>query len=81
MRLIKFLVLLVIPLLFFSFLFGWLHLRGQSKLFRVNHDWKWGYVDINGKTIINPQFYDVGNFFAGLAKTKIEEKGKYGFID
>lgn len=40
---------------------------------------KWGFIDINGKTVINPEFERAAPFSEGLAKVKID--GKYGFID
>lgn len=44
---------------------------------------KWGYIDKNGKWIINPQFNYCSNFSNGLAVigTDTEENIKYGFID
>ena len=41
---------------------------------------KWGFVNQNGKRVIDFQFRNVGDFSEGLAPAAIEE-GKYGFID
>lgn len=41
---------------------------------------KWGFVDKNGKTVINPQFSFVKEFSDGKCAVKNEE-GKWGYID
>lgn len=41
---------------------------------------KWGFVDSNGKTVIQPQFYDTGNFSEGLCAVK-DENGNWKYID
>jgi hypothetical protein len=52
----------------------------QNGLAGVESDHKWGYVDENGKLVIQPQFDDESNFFDnGLATVKVN--GKYGIID
>lgn len=39
----------------------------------------WGFIDGNGKLVVNPQFERVGNFHHGLAA--VRWKGKWGYID
>jgi len=52
----------------------------QNGVVGVESDHKWGYVDENGKLVIQPQFDDESNFFDnGLATVKVN--GKYGIID
>ena len=41
---------------------------------------KWGYVNTEGKFLINPQFYDAAWFIEGLAQVSNEE-GKFGYIN
>lgn len=48
-------------------------------LFPVSQDNKFGYIDVGGKIIINPQYEDASNFSEGLARVKV--KGKFGYID
>lgn len=40
----------------------------------------WGFVDKDGKQIINPQFYEVKNFIDGKCAVKNKE-GKWGYIN
>jgi hypothetical protein len=44
---------------------------------------KWGFIDKQGKLVINPQFDRAENFVDGLAPVRIgdEKTGKWGFID
>lgn len=50
---------------------------------------KWGYIDMKGKMVIEPQFDGVNDFSEGLARVNIGGKwngyylvgGKYGYID
>jgi len=48
-------------------------------------DGKWGFIDKQGKTVINPQFYEIwlGSFKQGLAAVQIGDykTGKRGFVD
>ena len=39
---------------------------------------RYGYINAEGKYIINPQFDDAGSFSGGLAAVKM---GKWGYID
>ncbi|MBS1683936.1 MAG: WG repeat-containing protein [Bacteroidetes bacterium] len=41
---------------------------------------KWGYIDKDGKIVINPQFEFAGLFYDGLALVKSADD-KYGYID
>lgn len=43
-------------------------------------DEKWGFVDTDGKTAINPQFANVSNFSEGVCAV-MNSEGKWGFID
>lgn len=52
--------------------------RGES-LADVKIDGKFGYINKQGKIVIEPQFDEAGYFNEGLAKVKIGEKS--GFID
>lgn len=45
----------------------------------VEKDGKWGFVDVNGKMVIKPQFNDARSFSNGLAAVK--QGGLWGFID
>jgi len=48
----------------------------------ANDDGKYGYIDWNGKIVINPQFTYAGLFRNGLAKVRSSgEDAAYGFID
>jgi hypothetical protein len=46
--------------------------------FQENND-QWGYMDITGKTVIQPQFSQAGYFKDGLAKIKTRDL--WGYID
>ena len=55
----------------------------KEGLLDARYDGKWGYIDVNGTTII-PHKYDIGIWFEdGLARVAREEAGQYyfGFID
>ena len=41
---------------------------------------KWGFVDKTGKTVIQPQFEETGNFSEGLCAVK-DENGNWNYID
>lgn len=56
----------------------------------VSVDYKYGFIDTNGKYIINPQFEDVDynlmsfyetNFYDDMGIIPIRSDNKYGFID
>ncbi len=53
--------------------------KGSSPLFRIHRDKGWGFMDRSGKTVIPPQFAEVGDFFSGLARARHESK--CGYID
>ena len=44
---------------------------------------KYGYINKEGKIVINLQFTDAGNFSEGLAKVSLEEgaEKRFGFIN
>ena len=44
---------------------------------------KWGYIDKQGKMVVNPQFDVAHPFVDGLAAVRIgdESTGKWGYID
>jgi hypothetical protein len=39
----------------------------------------WGFIDINGKWVIQPLYHDASSFYEGLASVKVNNK--YGYID
>lgn len=51
----------------------------ELKLIPYKSGAKWGYIDKNGKIIINPQFDYAYNFTEGIACVKSD--GKYGYIN
>jgi hypothetical protein len=52
----------------------------DTEMIPVKAGEKWGYVNTEGKFLINPQFYEAGWFVEGLAQVKNAE-GKYGYIN
>ncbi|HEX8564620.1 MAG TPA: WG repeat-containing protein [Pyrinomonadaceae bacterium] len=68
---------------FFIFiLFVGIHAQNnQSEVFRpIQENGKWGYVDKNGKVVIQPQFYWAEEFSEGLAAFENDE-GLHGYVD
>ena len=51
----------------------------QNYLFQVSIDDKYGYIDITGKIVIDPQFEEGGEFSEGLSDVLIEDN--FGYID
>lgn len=51
----------------------------QKTMFRIVENDLWGYIDINGKTVIEPQFAEAGYFVDDLAM--VVKNGRFGFID
>lgn len=51
----------------------------ENGLVRAKSGGKWGFIDKNGKFVINPQFDSVSNFVDGLACVVANEL--YGYID
>jgi len=51
----------------------------QDQLARARSDKEWGYINTEGKWVINPQFEHVNDFSEGLAA--VEKDGEWGFID
>ena len=45
--------------------------KGAGPLFQIHYGRKWGFMDRNGKVVIPTQFYDVGDFFDGLARVVV----------
>lgn len=55
---------------------------GKIELFPVKSGDKWGFVDREGKIVVNPQFEEASAFRDGIALIKTSgEKSGYGFID
>ena len=52
----------------------------EFKLIPIKSNNKWGFVDLQGKYLINPQFSEVFPFSCGASLIRNSE-GKYGFID
>ena len=40
---------------------------------------RWGFVDPNGKLVINPQFDEAESFANGLARVKMD--GRFGYVN
>ena len=57
--------------------------KGAGPLFQIHYGDKWGFMDRTGKIAIEPQFFDVGDFFDGLARivVQIGKDYKACFID
>ncbi len=51
----------------------------SQALFVVIENEKYGYIDTEGQSVINPQFDDAWSFSEGLARVKVADK--FGFID
>jgi WD40 repeat protein len=51
----------------------------ENALFPIEQNSKWGYIDRDGKTVIEPKFDSAGEFSEGLAAVEID--GKWGFVD
>ena len=59
------------------------HPRVSEGLIRILEKglyWKWGYADVSGRIVIQPQFYWANHFSEGLAVIHTKER-KYGYID
>ena len=57
--------------------------KGAGPLFQIRYGDKWGFMDRTGKTVIQPQFSDVNDFFDGLANVVVPVGNDYKscFID
>lgn len=53
--------------------------KADMSLLAVKMGDKWGYIDHEGKFVINPQFSKADCFYDGLARVCLD--GKYGYID
>jgi hypothetical protein len=51
----------------------------QNYLARARSGKEWGYINTEGKWVVNPQFGHVNDFNEGLAA--VEKEGQWGFID
>lgn len=47
----------------------------------IQQDGKYGYADANGQIVIEPQFYEAGQFNDDRARVKTEKKLAWGYID
>lgn len=76
---LRFIILLGINLILFSSC----KIKSDDKfsynLIPVKTDEKWGYIDQEGKYVINPQFKDAALFSDGLALVQTDDS-KYGYI-
>ena len=45
--------------------------KDASPLFLIRRAHQWGFMDVRGKTVIQPRFDDAGYFFNGLARVKV----------
>jgi len=52
---------------------------GDSLLYVVRVDGKYGFIDRSGKIVITPQYEEASGFHEGLSMVRV--RGKYGFID
>jgi len=48
-------------------------------LFPIRKDWRWGYMNREGKVVIEPRYDDASCFFEGLAAVKLGDK--WGYVD
>lgn len=65
--------------LFFSSCFNF---ENKYELIPVKMDSKWGYINMKGNYVINPQFAEANLFYDDLALVKEDgPDGKYGYID
>jgi len=54
-------------------------LEPETDPVRMDFGARWGYIDANGKTVIEPQFDEARPFVAGLAAVRIDYK--WGFVN
>ena len=60
-------------------IFAFSSVSAQIQLLPIKQNYKWGYCDTTGKTVIEPSFDHAYPFVCKLAKFKT--KGKYGVVD
>ncbi len=53
--------------------------RGAGPLFQIRRGAKWGFIDVSGKTVIQPSYDDEGHFLNGLARVCVGRL--WGFIN
>lgn len=51
----------------------------KTSLFPIRNGQLWGFINANGREVIKPQFYSVGEFTEGLCPAR--RNGTYGYID
>jgi hypothetical protein len=54
--------------------------EGLIRVLEKNLQWNWGYADLSGRIVIQPQFSWANHFSEGLAAIHTNER-KYGYID
>lgn len=54
--------------------------RASFSIVERNGQWKYGYINLQGKVVVPPQFLSTGTFSSGKAIIQLEEK-KYAIID
>jgi len=57
--------------------------RGEAALFPIRADGKWGYIDRQGRVVVEPQYDEAYPFSEGLGRIGIDQEtvGKFGFVD
>ena len=53
--------------------------KGAGPFFQIRRGAKWGFMDVTGKTAIQPSYDDEGHFFSGLARVRVERL--WGFVN
>src|SRR3990172_9166167 len=55
----------------------------EAALFPIRVDGKWGYIDRQGRVVVEPQFDEAYPFSEGLGRIGVDQKtaGKFGFVD
>ena len=66
---------------FFSSSTGVETLFDQNKPIKISKDGKYGYINTNGKVIINPTYDEASEFYGKFAIVKSKGQDKYGFDD
>ena len=55
----------------------------EEKLAAVKIGDKWGYINVAGEVVIEPQFDQAHSFYEGLAVVRVgdSDRGKYGYVN
>jgi hypothetical protein len=53
--------------------------RADNPQFPIRKDWKWGYMNRDGKVVIEPRYDNTEPVYEGLAAVKLGEK--WGYVD